>query len=391
MPQSNVQSGFPREESHECHASGDNVNQSWCLPIYFSATACARVYVNKHWCWSGRMTLLRAGQHAVALKRGPLYAAFVAGLCLIGFWVVRPSIHSIRPSRASCDPETLNAEALGQALQNIASVSQTTKQSSLGASAVGTAALQDRGGLAGAHLSSVPRAVLPTMDNRMQVSVPLTIWQSLPLRNESFSAMSPLFNSWTVQHPEWDHFLVDDEEMRSYIQEHLEPAMAELFWTMPSAEMRADAFRCARAVTCRRVYAFLQTCQSRRPCWSGFAHVPEDHSAHAVHAGCTNLVLSDRSSGVFERRDFGAGHVLLGAVITGVPLHIIMRESMQFPRSCLTLHCCETPCVFSAGSSQQRSSNRRAAGLGQQKERRLQGAAARMHPHAPPASNTQPL
>lgn len=217
------------------------------------------------------MTLLRAEQHAVALKRGPLYAAFAALLCLVGLWVVRPSIHSIRPSRASCDPETLNAEA---ALQNIASVSQTTRQSSLGASAFEAAALQEHGEFADVHLSSVPRAVLPTMDNRMQVSVPLTIWQSLPLRNGGFSAMSPLFNSWTVQHPEWDHFLVDDEEMRAYVQEHLEPAVAELFWTMPSAGMRTDAFRCARAITCRRVCAFLQTCQSRRPCWSGFVHVP---------------------------------------------------------------------------------------------------------------------
>lgn len=189
------------------------------------------------------MPLLRAGKKAGGFKREPLYAAVVTVCCLM---IIFLTVQSRSPICAtSCYTKASSSQLVGQALHSITARTQRSNPSDADASTTGNEVLTDEHDVNHVRLSSVPRTVQPTLDSRTQVTLPLSIWQSVPFREANSLIISALFKTWTVQHPEWDHFVVDVKEMRSYVQEHVEPGLVKLFWAMPTEQMRADAFRFA--------------------------------------------------------------------------------------------------------------------------------------------------
>ena len=95
-------------------------------------------------------------------------------------------------------------------------------------------------------VDSVSRSRRPSLDSRSAVSVPQTIWQTARSHEGTPEFGTDLYNSWTRQNPQWDHFFMDDKEVDAFVAEHYNETVLKAFREMPLGVMRADAFRCAR-------------------------------------------------------------------------------------------------------------------------------------------------
>lgn len=227
------------------------------------------------------MALLHAGKAHRRSKREGLFkgtAALIA-IAIISFFSLLAGTSWNRIScQSSVKQETSSTDLVVQVIRSITILAERSRrlQLRLDKSSGDADAPGEVFQLDGVYLSSVPRVVRPTLDGRMQASVPLTIWQSVPNHDGNSLAMSTLFNSWTVQHPEWDHFLFDEGEMSVYVENHFGPDVADLYWSMPFDRMRAEAFRCAGR---------LQNCPSypgqasHTPCTQYFSSQPRTGSS----------------------------------------------------------------------------------------------------------------
>lgn len=92
---------------------------------------------------------------------------------------------------------------------------------------------------------SVPRTCDPSMDSRMQVTVPQIIWQTARSHEDTPPLGIDLFNSWTMYNQRYDHYFLDDAAVQAFVEAHYNQSVADAFKDMPLGVMRADAVRCA--------------------------------------------------------------------------------------------------------------------------------------------------
>jgi hypothetical protein len=94
-------------------------------------------------------------------------------------------------------------------------------------------------------LSNVLRRKPPSIFDLDTIAVPRIIWQTAKSHHKAPQAGVECFDSWTKLNPEYDHFLLDDEEVDQFVKLHFNASVLEGFRAMPLGVMRADVFRYA--------------------------------------------------------------------------------------------------------------------------------------------------
>lgn len=98
------------------------------------------------------------------------------------------------------------------------------------------------------NIRSVNRQIDPELEHRTAVTIPQTIWQTARSHDNNPRFGTELYNTWTKQHPNWDHYFLDDAEVDAFVAAHYNRTVLQAFRDMPLGVMRADVFRYAFAM-----------------------------------------------------------------------------------------------------------------------------------------------
>lgn len=242
----------------------------------------------------------------------------------------------------------------------------------------------------GTYLGSAARSSIPALDDRMKVTIPMQIWQTIRSYDRNSLATATLFNSWTNTNPQWDHFLFDEAEMYDFVIQHFEKDVVQLFQAMPLDQMRVDVFRCAASP--------LQECTPpacvNRSCLETQLYLAELLSpVHPSATSCPELRVACGATFLVPlppaARYGREGRPHVRVVICNEPAHCSLTEPGQFAASCAAHFSCRQQwCrvwakrgLASAAPSAFRTCHRQTRGFAL---RLCSAAATQAQPHAPP-------
>lgn len=103
---------------------------------------------------------------------------------------------------------------------------------------------------------SVPRSMTPQLADIYKSSVPHILWQTSKSHDGAPALATQLVLSWSSYNPTYDHLLLDDTELDTFVLEHYNRTVLEAFQDMPVGVMKADAFRYAS------VSSFVSLCET---------------------------------------------------------------------------------------------------------------------------------
>jgi hypothetical protein len=116
--------------------------------------------------------------------------------------------------------------------------------------------------VANGTLADVPRSQhISRMDTR-SFSIPRIIWQTAKSHFDAPKAGTECYDSWTLNNPAFDHYLLDDDEVSSFVAKAYGAEVARAFDELPLGVMKADLFRCDGAWAWCGVLHFCV----KRPC-----------------------------------------------------------------------------------------------------------------------------